>query len=275
MLETKITKEQSEAAEMTEGAQLTDKFDFKAYLAQIEQEEGASEYAEIVIKKIQETFEVNEAEARDWFEAIFRHGRKIDRSAIEQALDRVDVAQLYEILIPELEVGECSLENLQAVVDVLAEAFCVGHKTRLVIYQSNDVLEKNDYGRCLNFEWSPLEKTFKNLEIWMSRNELEENLASVSVCGIEKCLCILIGNLAHEVWHTYQAVRGFRIREKLSETHGEMLPTDCPQEMLYLVNFAVYVQKGVNKFFYDYQLVEREAEEVEWLISCRIRRFLC
>lgn len=194
MLETKITKEQSEAAEMTEGAQLTDKFDFKAYLAQIEQEEGASEYAEIVIKKIQETFEVNEAEARDWFEAIFRHGRKIDRSAIEQALDRVDVAQLYEVFVPEFV--KCPVESLQAIVDILAEAFCVGHKIRFVICQPNDVLEKNDYGRYLHYEWSPAEKAFKNLEIRMLRNELEGILASISTYGVEKCFGASLGG-----WH--------------------------------------------------------------------------
>lgn len=273
MLETKITKEQSEAAEMTEGAQLTDKFDFKAYLAQIEQEEGASEYAEIVIKKIQETFEVNEAEARDWFEAIFRHGRGLDTHAINQAVDRVDVAQLYEVFVPEF--AKCPVESLQAIVDILAEAFCVGHKIRFVICQPNDVLEKNDYGRYLHYEWSPAEKAFKNLEIRMLRNELEENLSSISVRGVEKCLSVLVENLAHEVWHTYQVVHGFVGGGKLRESNTEILPASCSQDILYLVNLAIYVQKGVNKFFHDHQLVEREAEEVKRLISCRIRRFLC
>lgn len=229
----------------------------------------------MIIEKIQEVFEVDALEARDWFEAIFRHGRKIDRSAIEQALDRLDLAQLYEILIPELEVGECSLENLQAVVDVLAEAFCVGHKIMFVVYRSHNVLEENGWGRCLNFEWSPLEKTFKHFEIWMLRNELEGNLASISAYGVEKCFCTLLGSLAHEVWHVYQVVHGFVGRGELRESNTEILPASCSQDILYLVNLAVYVQKGVNEFFYNHQLVEREAEEVRRLISCRIRRFLC
>lgn len=252
-----------------------DVLSFEELFAQMEsEEEGVLEYAEEIIKRIQESFEVDGAEAREWFRAIFQYGRSLDWEAIDRAVERVDFAQLYEILASELEKGECPLESLQAVVDILAEAFCVGHKIKLVIYQSDDVLEKNDYGRYLNFEWEPLEKTFKCLEIRASKSELEKNLSSISEQGIEKCLSILVENLAHEVWHAYQTAESFKLREELSEDNSKILPASCSQAALYWLNLSVYVNGADNKFYYRHQLIEREAKRVQQKIShCMFRFF--